>query len=116
MKLYLLDSSEDMWYEITYTKYFEEDMSITDLKDIYLHITGDIFVQDLLDKMERDRLIKSSLTDEEREEEKQNWDKYRYTRDYLKNVLQSKMSIIEFKTFIKWCDKEIRNRANKTEK
>lgn len=114
MKLILLDVSSDTWYQITDAKYFEEEMAIDDLKVIYHEMIGWFYIQDILDNMETSGLIESvGLTDDEKKGEVENIQNYRYTMEYIKNILESKMSKIEFKTYIDWCNTEIENTIKK---
>lgn len=108
MKLILLDESEGTWYEITNTSGFETTPK-EDLKAIYHEIYTYFFVQDILDELVSDGKIE--CIDENGNiiiEEDENQKHYRYTMEYIKNILKEKMTNSEFNTFMKWCEDSVK--------
>ena len=51
MKLILYDRLEDKVYSIQDSKYFEEQLDVEDLKEIYIEIRSFFYIQNILDNM-----------------------------------------------------------------
>lgn len=93
--------------EISNTKAFEMAMSNEDLKEIYFDAFLQRRIQEILDELCEDGLIRRECEDEEGYLEQE--EDLRYTFKYLDKLVQQRLGA-EYDVFKEWCEDELNRR------